>query len=346
MHRNIVFRTDASRTIGSGHIMRCLALAEAWRDSQGEVFFVSACDAPSIEDRLKKEGMSVLHIHQEAGTLGDAYETIQIAHEYRADWIVVDGYHFGAEYQKKIKDAGLSLLFVDDFGHSDHYYADIVLNQNGYADISLYPRHENYTQFLLGTNYAIIRKEFLGWDRYHRTIPDVARKILVTLGGGDPDNVTGIVIEALKILNLENLEVIIVAGGLNHHYSLLEEMIIDNPHFTLKKNVENMPELMEWADIVISAGGSTCWELAFMGVPAIIIILADNQQLISQHLEHEISYVALGWYKDITRKKICDAVQLLISSPNKRSEISKKAQKLVDGKGPIRIIQKITDMGC
>ena len=152
----LIIRSDASPEIGTGHIMRCIALAEAWQDTGGEVVFILAYDTPALEARLKKEGFRILHISQKSGTIGDADETALIAHEHGADWIVVDGYHFGAEYQKTIKDAGLSLLFIDDYGHADHYYADIVLNQNIYADMSFYPKFESYNRFLLGTKYALI----------------------------------------------------------------------------------------------------------------------------------------------------------------------------------------------
>ncbi len=185
--------------------------------------------------------------------------------------------NFDVEYQKIIKESGFSLLFIDDYGHADHYYADIVLNQNIYADMSFYQYYEPYTRFLLGTKYALIRKEFLKWSGWHRDIPEVARKILVTFGGSDPDNVTHKVIEAVRTVDLDGLEVKVVVGGANPHFDLIYETVKDLSNFTLIKNTENMSELVAWADIAISAGGSTCWELFFMGIPSIIIPIAENQ---------------------------------------------------------------------
>jgi len=337
----LMIRSDASPEIGTGHIMRCLALAEAWQDTGGEVVFILAYDTPAMEARLKKEGFRILHISQKSGTIGDADETALIAHEHGADWIVVDGYHFGAEYQKTIKDAGLCLLFIDDYGHANHYFADIVLNQNIYADMSFYQHYEPYTRFLLGMKYVLLRKEFLQWSGWHRDIPEAARKILVTLGGSDPDNVTLKITEAVKTVDLDGLEVVVVVGGTNLHFDLIHETVKDLSNFTLIKNAENMPELMAWADIAITAGGSTCWELAFMGVPCIIITLAENQKLISKHISQKISCINLGSYEEISIEKLYNAIYLLLSSFEKRLEISQKAQRLVDGEGANLIVKII-----
>ncbi|MFH0966852.1 MAG: UDP-2,4-diacetamido-2,4,6-trideoxy-beta-L-altropyranose hydrolase [Methanobacteriota archaeon] len=337
----LVIRADASPEIGAGHVMRCLALAEAWLDKGGEVFFVSVGSSPSLEERLKREGMGFIPINKGAGTPEDAEETIRIAQDLGADWIAVDGYHFGAEFQKSIKDAGRSLLFIDDYGHADHYYADIVLNQNIYADMSFYPKYEPYTRFLLGTKFALIRKEFLKWSSWHRDIPEVARKILVTLGGGDPDNVTQKVIEAVKTVEVCDLEVIVVAGGFNPHIGLIEESIKNRSGFRLIKNAENMPELMAWADVAISAGGSTCWELAFMGVPSILQPIAENQIIITQNLFRVNAAVGFPPGKPLSRKKISNFITSFLKNKSLRSDLSAMQKKIVDGDGARNIVVTI-----
>jgi UDP-2,4-diacetamido-2,4,6-trideoxy-beta-L-altropyranose hydrolase len=339
----LIIRSDASPEIGTGHIMRCIALAEAWQDTGGEVVFILAYDTPALEARLKKEGFRILHISQEAGTPGDADETARIAHGCGAGWIVVDGYHFGAEYQKTIKDAGLSLLFIDDYGHADHYYADIVLNQNIYADMSFYPKHEPYTRFLLGTKYALIRKEFLRWSGWHRDIPNVARKILVTLGGSDTDNLTLKVIEALRTVDLDGLEVKVVVGGANPHFDLIHNKVQDLSNFTLIKNAKNMPELMAWADVAISSGGSTCWELLFMGVPSLVIPIAKNQDPIVTALQSLSISQGINGYLLENPKEFAETIFIFLQSWKTRSEFSTRMTQYVDGKGPFRIISTICD---
>jgi len=334
----LIIRADASSAIGTGHVMRCLALAEAWQETGGVVFFVSAFDTPALEDRLKNEAIQILHITHEAGTIGDANETALLAHEHGAEWIVVDGYHFGLEYQKTIKNSGLSLLFIDDYGHADHYYADIVLNQNISADMSFYPIYEPYTRFLLGTKYALIRKEFLIWSGWHREIPNVARKILVTLGGSDPANVTLKVIDAVRMVDPDGLEVKVVVGGSNPHFDLIHKKVKDLANFTLIKNAENMPDLMAWADVAISAGGSTCWELAFMGVPSIMIPIAKNQELAIKELKN--IHAAVGFPSDnlSSKKDISNFIDFFLKMKELRSGLSQIQKQIVDGRGANKVV--------
>jgi UDP-2,4-diacetamido-2,4,6-trideoxy-beta-L-altropyranose hydrolase len=252
----------------------------------------------------------------------------------------VDGYHFGAEYQKQIKDAGFSLLFIDDYGHADYYYADIVLNQNIYADMSFYYNFEPHTRFLFGTKYVLLRKEFLKYSDWHHDIPDVARRILVTLGGSDPENLTLKVIEAVKTVDVSGLEVIVVVGGMNPHFDLIHETVKDFPNFTLLKYADNMPELMAWADIAISAGGSTCWELAYMGTPFITLIIADNQIKVADTLHTAKAAISIG-DKSFIEKRLKPALALLINSKELRQRLSINAKSLIDGEGCDRVINQM-----
>lgn len=320
--------------------MRCLALAEAWRDDGGDVIVVLGTSAPSLEERLASE-VTVLHITNVPGSPEDAHETVRIAQEHAATRVVVDGYHFGADYQKHIRDTGHTLLVIDDYGHAAHYYADLVLNQNVYADMSLYLRHEPATRFLLGTRYALLRREFLAWAGHPRTIPPVARKVLITFGGGDPDNLTGAVTEILKKVAIENLKVVVVAGGVFPHLEELRSSIRDLPHISIRNNVTNMPELMAWADVAISAGGSTCWELSFMGLPSLLYTAAENQAVIVDTL------VPQGMAERLTKEDLFDPsaglekISGLLSSKTKRESMSRQMFTLVDGEGASRVVMML-----
>ena len=176
--------------MGTGHVMRGLALAQAWQDSGGHSVFVMAENTPSLERRLQEEGIEVERLAVDAGTAADAEATGSIAGSRNADWIAVDGYQFGSAYQAAIKAAGFKLLFMDDNVHAAPYSADLVLNQNMYASRSPYAQREPSTQLLLGPRYAMLRREFRPWRNWQREIPPVGRKVLVTMGGSDPDNLT------------------------------------------------------------------------------------------------------------------------------------------------------------
>src|SRR5262249_28782632 len=158
--------------------------------------------------------------------------------------------------------AGVRLLFIDDYGHAGEYAADLVLNQNLAADAVLYARRQPHTRLLLGPRYALLREEFLRLRLLRREIPPVARKVLVSLGGGDPHNVTSKVVDVLK--QFCEIETKVIVGGSNPHIQSMRSSITNDSsaiHFVVDAN--NMPELMVWADIAIAAGGSTAWELAF-----------------------------------------------------------------------------------
>jgi UDP-2,4-diacetamido-2,4,6-trideoxy-beta-L-altropyranose hydrolase len=342
---NIVIRADASAQIGTGHVMRCLALSQRWQVQGGQAIFVLANKSPSLEARLILEGMEIVYLSGEAGSNQDAQQTIDFCQQFSAQWIILDGYHFGASYQKNIKNFDVSLLFFDDNGHANHYYADLILNQNISANIALYQSREPYTQLLLGTQYVLLKKEFLAWRNWQRVINPISSKILVTLGGSDPDNVTLRVIQALQQVNSDNLEVIVVVGGSNPHYKKLQtEVATSRILITLQRDVSNMPELMAWADMAIAAGGSTSWELAFMGLPSIVITLADNQIAIATELAARNLVVHLGWHQQITLEQIGLAVEELINKPNQRKEVSKSGRELVDGNGANLVASQMLNM--
>jgi len=342
---NLIFRADASTQIGTGHVMRCLALAQSWQDQGGQATFVFANKSTALENRLLLEGMQVVYLSVEAGSHEDANQTVDFAQQFNAEWVVVDGYQFGAEYQKNIKNSGLNLLFIDDYGHSDRYYADLVLNQNISAHSELYPSREIHTKLLLGTQYTLLRREFWKWLGWQREINAIASRILVTLGGGDPDNVTLKVIQALQQVNVNDLEVIVVIGGSNPHYEVLQkEIATSSLAISLKRNVNDMPELMAWADIAIAAGGSTNWELAFMGLPSLAISVSDNQIAIAKELNQQGVVSYLGWYQQVEPTQISEAVQNLIGDRAKREEMSLKGRKLVDGKGGKMVISEMSNM--
>lgn len=342
----LVIRADASIKTGTGHAMRCLALAQSWNNQGGETIFLMVGDSYNLKTRFQSEGIQVVYLPVEVGGDEDAQQTADIAKKVVASWVVVDGYCFDFKYQKSLKNYGLNVLFVDDYGHTNYYYADLILNQNISANQDLYVNRESYTKLLLGTKYTLLRKEFWQRQNWQRLFNSITSKILVTLGGSDPDNVTLKVIQALLLVS-NNLEVIVVVGGSNPHYEeLLSVVTKSNSVISLQQNVNNMPELMAWADLAIAAGGSTNWELAFMGLPSIVITIADNQKAIAAELDRQGVIINLGWHQDVTVEQIGFVLRELISDRPKRETMSKKGRELVDGNGAKRVISKINSMSA
>lgn len=335
----LLIRVDADSEIGAGHVMRCLALAQAWQDAGGEAVFAMATESPDIEGRLKSERMETLHLSAQPGSRQDAAETSALALKLEASWIIVDGYVFDSEYQRAIKELGARLLFIDDYGHCDWYSADMILNQNVYAGESLYERREPHTRLLLGSRYVLIRREFLKWREWKREIADTGRRVLVSMGGADPDNATLTVIRVLQKLEMPDIEARILIGPLNPHRESLEREIKNSSrNIELLTAATDMPELMAWADSAVSAAGSTCWEMAFMGLPFLALILAENQIKVAEELGNRGLAVNLGYYHQNSSRQVADGLYHLLLSTQQRIAMAYLGQKMVDGEGCERVL--------
>jgi len=342
--RTLFFRADADSRIGTGHVMRCLAIAQAWLDRGGKAVFLMRQARSGIRARVEREGASIIELGCEAGTSADAEQTVRQVAQRERDWLVVDGYQFGGEYQDVIKSAGLKLLFLDDCGHCSHYSADLVLNQNLHANESLYARRNAETELLLGAHYALLRREFLRWKEWTRTIPDRARKLLVTLGGSDPDNVTEHVIEALKSAG-RDLQTTILVGASNPRYRQLQQAAAGLERVSMIENASNMAERMAEADMAVAGAGSTCWELCFLGLPAIVIDLAENQRPVSRELQRLGAAVDLGDAAEATSVRIAEALSALVGSRERRTAMSAMGRSLIDGRGASRVCQDMESRG-
>jgi UDP-2,4-diacetamido-2,4,6-trideoxy-beta-L-altropyranose hydrolase len=332
-------RADASIAIGTGHVMRCLALGQAWQDAGGRVVFATIGLTSPVEQRLRSEGIEIVKFNGAPGSVQDASQLEELACAHHADWVVVDGYQFEAEYQRKVKDAGLKLLFIDDNGHAKHYLADLVLNQNAHGCEDLYQSRAPRTKLLLGPRFALLRREFQGWRQWKRETVPVARKVLVTMGGSDPDNVTAIVVRALQLASIESLEAKVVVGVSNPCIGSLERVAGQSQaNVSVVKDATNMPELMAWADVAISGAGSTCWEMCLLGLPAIVIDLAENQRIVAKELDRRGVAIHLGAAGDATPEKIVSKLRWLLDSIETRTALSMRARELVDGNGAERVV--------
>jgi UDP-2,4-diacetamido-2,4,6-trideoxy-beta-L-altropyranose hydrolase len=336
----LLIRADASLAIGTGHVMRCLALAQAWQDARGSAVFAMADTTPAVEERLLAEDFEVVRIAARRGSVADAEETGREAERRSSSWIVVDGYEFGAVYQGNLKSRSLKVLFIDDNGHAGGYPADVVLNQNAHACESFYSERDAPTRLLLGLRFAMLRREFRPWRGRTREISATARRVLVTMGGSDPDNVTERVVRV--ILAEPSLDATVVVGGSNPHLAQLKELITGGAqNVRLVENVANMPELMAQADIAISGAGTTSLEMCFLGLPALLIVLADNQRASAYELNRRGAAITLGEGVEIQSSILAAALFRLGNSQRERQAMSERGRELVDGNGVERVVRAL-----
>lgn len=319
--------------------MRCLALAHAWQAAQSQVTFALTSGAKALLPRVRAEGARIVSLAVQPGSREDARATIQVAARENAAWIVVDGYCFGADYQEYLKQANVRLLCVDDDARLDYYCADFILNQNVHACEAMYAQRESGTRLLLGPDYALLRHEFLPWRKWERESPDVAAKVLLTFGGADPLNVTSSVWRALEQLEVDDLEIKVVVGPANPGLRALRSQLkATKRKVDLLNGPLDMPLLMAWADVAVSAAGSTVWELAFMGLPALVTILAENQKRIAGCLDKRGVAANLGWHHTFDAERWAEALSSLLVDRERRQLMSERGRHLVDGLGAERVV--------
>jgi len=331
--------------MGGGHLMRCVALAQAWQDAGGKAVFLMQSCGSTLEERLASEGIEYVRLECEAAGSDDASLTMDLLDRYAGDCLVLDGYHFDAGYRSRLASVRQPLVYINDLHGNDGCYADIILNPSLDADQAYYADRPERTQLLLGAQYVLLRREFTRWKNRGRSTSSTGRKVLVTAGGGDSINLTSRIISALDDVAIEEFKVKVVIESYSAHRDSIQAYC-QSVKFQLRivEDTRDISELMAWADLAISTGGSTCWELAFTGLPAIVITAADNQIPVVSGLEREGTLQSLGWVGDVSQEEISQAVTILLNDAHRREEMSRKGRLLIDGLGSKRVTDRILSL--
>ena len=327
----LLLRTDVSFQHGTGHLMRCNALADAWARAGGRSAFVTTSDLGPYGSWL---GGRDVHRIEPRDLLEDAKATAELALALRAAWVAADGYHLDSDWQAGFGGACRLLLF-DDYGHGSPFCADIVLNQNPSADAALYRQRQYKTELLLGARYALLRSQFFAWRGWKRATAPKAKRLLVTFGGTDPVGMTLRVVDALR--TIPDLEAQLVVGGGN----VLADRIVDacvGTRFQVHRNVTAMAELIASCDFALCASGSTTLECAFLQTPQILVSVADNQRALADALASAGVAESLGWHSNVSAQDLIQAVTNLREDASRRSAMSLAAGEMVDGLGGDRVV--------
>lgn len=357
--QKIALRVDASSQIGTGHFMRCLTLADALKTRGAQTRFVSRHLPEHLRSKLASQGHELKLIETtnndesldelaHASWLGvsqvqDAEDSIFTLSDENWDWLIVDHYALDIRWESKLRQIAKKILIIDDIADRKHD-CDILLDQNFYADMQTrysgkVPEH---CQLLLGPRYALLRDEFRRLHDQVKPRTGPIQRVLVFFGGVDADNYTGRVIEALSGADLADIQVDVVIGA-QHPYR--EEIVAacSESGFVCHVQTDRMAELMAAADLAIGAGGSACWERCCLGLPALLVALADNQINIAKALDLLGACIYAGTSDEVDSTVIRDAMAALMSGDEKLRRLSLKAFSLVDGVGVNRTCQ---EMGC
>lgn len=337
----LVVRADAGLKMGTGHMMRCLALAQGWRHAGGKVMFAVAESTSAVDGLLRSEGINVARIEGGPGSAEDARNTLEIGRAFRSDWFVTDGYQFDARYQKQLQSFR-PVLAVDDNGALDYYSAEFVLNQNAHACAGMYPHVASNTKLLLGPRFALLRDEFVAYRNWVRENSERGSRLLLTMGGSDPANLTPRILPLLAELPNKDLRIRVVVGGSAENANGVDEVAAKFPgKVEVLRDVRNMADLMACADLAISGAGTTCWEMCWLGLPAILVVVAENQRLIAEGLAALGAAENAGCADRIDPAALAELCRQVLADKDRRAGMSQNAKQVVDGHGRDRVLDRM-----
>ncbi len=345
--RTLWIRADASPRMGTGHVMRCLALAQAWRDEGGKVVFFTATENEPLLSRLEEEGFRRVRIPRPHPETADLELLLRHAAAEHPDWLVLDGYHFDTGYPEALKQAGIRVLQIDDMAHLARYDADILLNPNFGAEGLAY-RTAPTTVRLLGPAYALLRREMLLHQPPAQKKPPALGNVLITLGGSDPAGLTALAIRAVSGSRLKRAAVHVVIGPANPRADEIRRAAAEAEGRAATRGVRfkiheqaDMVKLLAQADLAIAAGGGTTWELLHYGVPTILIAAAENQRRLVDELARQDLVVKTPEPPNLEEADLSAAVDRMIADPDRLSAMAVKGRRLVDGQGCRRILDLV-----
>lgn len=365
-----IIRADGNAKIGAGHLMRCLTIAEALREvlcgekeSKAEDKILFVCADEDSAKLVEEHGFAARALHTDYRMMEQELPEWEKLHKElleRANTdkiphvILADSYYVTDSYLIKLKRcmSGFSLILLDDM-QKHSYPADAVVNYNVFADREVYDRlyatSQNDTALYLGNKYVPIRKQFL--NKKYR-VADRVRTVLITTGGGDVDDIAGKILRAL--LEAEEADKNkIIAEKLNYNlvlgrfYPKMQEMLqfaAECPWIHIHHDVQDMAALMQGSDLAITAGGSTIYELAAVGVPLICFSYAPNQELMTEYIGREKIAGFAGAYHKNTDAVITEIKRLFTEfceDADKRNKCYLMEKQLVDGLGAMRLAQEV-----
>ncbi len=331
----LVVRVDADGTIGLGHAMRCLALAQQWKRMVGPVCFLMASPPEMLAKKMHTEGFTLNTLQASAGGPQDAEETLALFRATDANWLVVDGYHFTLDFAEMVSQ--VPTLGLDDLGTLAKFPFSIVLNFGVHANQHMYSRRMPHTQLLLGPGHFLLRDEFLKKTIEPRVFSANDHQLTITFGGADRENITLDVIRALRDRKTEKLKLNVLISSINKNRQLIRDFSTTYP-MRLIEDAQDMATELVRSDLVITAMGTTVWELMYLGVPALGIPLHPTHRMVSSEL------AARNLICATEISMVSETVDKLLSTPLLRKQMSKNSREFIDGKGAERAVIAMVTM--
>lgn len=357
----IAFRTDSSLQIGTGHIMRCLTLVDALRGQDAECQFICRDHEGNLIDHIRSCGYAVHALPRpranasfesdlaHASWLGvdwltDAQETRQFFADKKFDWLIVDHYALDYRWESVLRSNCERMMVIDDLADRRHD-CDLLLDQNYGSSTERYAGlvPAECTQ-LHGPEFALLKPIYAQRRAEQGVRSGKIGRVLIYFGGGAvPMNLSGMALRAFQAPQLEEIELDVVVGSSYAHKAELEDAAASRGRAHIYEQLPDLSELMKKADLSISAGGATTWERCCLGLPSIVISIADNQRPACDALARDDLIQYLGHVGDISSKLILEQVLKLLYNPGRLSQLSEKSMKLVDGRGVRKLVEALND---
>jgi len=354
----ILIRTDSSIQIGTGHVMRCLTLADELRGRGAEVIFVCREFDGNLCGYIEEKGyvvhrLPVSNVQKQnvesslkhAAWLGAAWQTdarqvkeIIKGFENSPDWLVVDHYALDERWEGYLRPYVKKIMAIDDL--ADRVYdCDLLLDQNFYENLE--SRYDGlvptWCKKLLGPKYALLRSEFREARKNLRKRDGHVRRIMIFFGGSDPTNETTKALEAVRMLNRPDIAVDVVVGAGNPNKDKINKLCASTTNVTYHCQVSNMAKLMADADLFIGGGGSVTWERCYMGLPSMLISIAYNQDNIAASVADAGGSIFLGKASQAGVDNILTALKNAVNDKKLLQSLSQKGVQMVDGFGIERV---------
>ncbi len=331
----LVIRADADARMGIGHVMRTLALGQAWMDFGGQVTVLGRIEPKALRQRVSDEGFTLVEAPLVHPNPQDLLQTLAATDE--EDWLVLDGYHFDAGYMAGLEAAGRKPLVLDDVNDRGLYSARLLLNQNAGAGRYAY-RTGQGTKVLAGPRYALLRREIITAAARAAAPAGELRDILVSFGGADPGNATAAALAAIASLGRTDLRVTVVAGPANPHLEALRALVSGVPFpCELLHAVPDMSDPLSRVQLVLGAAGSTCWECCLFGLPMILTVLEANQSGLGPALAETGAALVV----EPSAEGLAAGLRLVLSDAARCAAMRAAAKALVDGRGAMRVLREM-----
>ena len=331
-------RADASDALGTGHVMRCLTLADAAARRGAEVWFASAAMPAHLADRVRAAGHRLAAIDARTQQ-ADASAVLRALDGRACSWVVVDNYALGATWERAMRASGARVMAIDDLANRDHD-ADVLLDQNVYIDME-----ERYAgrvspscRLLLGPRYALLRDEFLQARASTSIRGGTVSRVLVFLGGVDARNDTARAIDALAAIGRPDLHVDVVIGAGHPHRAGIETACARHG-FVCHVQTDRMAALAAAADLGIGAGGSASWERCCVGLPTLAVCIAANQRHIDDGARLGLFYTPAANGAEAPDLRV--HLHALLDNPNLLHMYSRNGWRAVDGRGTHRVLRAL-----